>query len=240
MSLNEIQATDTMLESCQVLVKERPQMEVYSGVELYTEVPVAQHRCSSLSISISTREVDGAKMEDKKKEIPQKDEAHLSNVQLLSQIYPIEPQNQTTHPGTHVPGSLPTCRNAEDGIADLSNNTIRQGKTGGLWDAIKEFLCTITGYSMHVLRWYWDTVKPVFSIRSSSHWSWRHADQEDSEQTNIGAVCLSLPLFIVFSMILVWSMELAVMSMDCMDEEWDCLVDKALLMFRRSLTGVYD
>jgi hypothetical protein len=229
-----------MLESCQVLVKEQAQMKVHSGVGLHTEVPVAQHRCSSLSISTSTKDVGGARMEEKKKEIPQKDKAHLSNVQLLSQIHPIEPQNQATDPGTHVPGSLPTRRNAEDGIADLSNNTIRQGKTGGLWDAIKEFLCTITGYSMYVLKWYWDTVRPVFSIRPSSHWSWRHADQEDDEQTNLGAVCLSLPLFIVFSMLLAWSMELAVMSMECMDEEWDCLVDKTLLMFRRSLTGVYD
>ncbi|KAM0331986.1 hypothetical protein ACHAPQ_005782 [Fusarium lateritium] len=179
-------------------------------------------------------------MEEKKQEIPQKDNPHLSNVQLLSQIHLIEPQSQVTDLGTHVPGSLPTRRNAEDGIADLSNNTTRQGKTGGLWDAIKEFLCTIIGYNICVLRWYWDTVKPVFIIRSSTHWSWRHADQEEDEQTNLGAVCLALPLFIVFSMVLAWSMELAVMSMECMDEEWDCLVDKALTMFRRSLTGVYD
>lgn len=223
-----------------MLVKERPQMEVYSGVGLYTEVLVAQRRCSSLSISTSTKDVGGARMEEKKKEIPQKDNAHLSNVQLLSQIHLIEPQNQVTDLGTHVPGSLPTRRNAEDGIADLSNNTIQQGKAGGLWDAIKEFLCTITGYNICVLRWYWDTVKPVFSIRSSSHWSWRHADQEDDKQTNPGAVCLALPLFILFSMVLAWSMELAVLSMECMDEGWDCLVDKALIMFRRSLTGVHD
>ncbi|EXA47419.1 hypothetical protein FOVG_04542 [Fusarium oxysporum f. sp. pisi HDV247] len=152
--------------------------------------------------------------------IPQKASIQLSNLDLLSQIYMPGVSNRATDPGMHVPGSLLRQWNAEDGIADLSSNRSQQGVTGGLWDAIKEFLCTIKGYNIQLLRLYWKAVKPVFDYSSPY---WRVTDRDSDGWTDLA----------------IWGMELTAITMKCREEDWDCLVDEALAMFRRSLTGVY-
>ncbi|ENH73860.1 hypothetical protein FOC1_g10011181 [Fusarium oxysporum f. sp. cubense race 1] len=91
----------------------------------------------------------------------------------------------------HVPGSLLRQWNAEDGIADLSSNRSQQGVTGGLWDAIKEFLCTIKGYNIQLLRLYWKAVKPVFDYSSPY---WRATDRDSDGWTDLASTCLALPL----------------------------------------------
>ncbi|KAF4345204.1 hypothetical protein FBEOM_845 [Fusarium beomiforme] len=144
--------------------------------------------------------------------------------------------NQAMDSGMHVPGSLPRHLNAEDGIADLSSNRCPQGETGGLWDAIKEFLHTIKRHNMSLLRLYWGAVKPVFDYSSPY---WRATDREDHGWEDFASICLALPLIFGLLMMLVWSMELTAIIMKCTEEDWDCLIDEALSMFRRSLTGVY-
>lgn len=108
--------------------------------------------------------------------------------------------------------------------------------TGGLWDAIKEFLCTIKGYNIQLLRLYWKAVKPVFDY-SSPYWT--ATDRESEGWSDLARTCLALPLAFGLLVILVWGMEFTAITMKCREEEWDCLIDEALAMFRRSLTGVY-
>ncbi|KAF4483409.1 hypothetical protein FAGAP_11830 [Fusarium agapanthi] len=168
--------------------------------------------------------------------IPQKASTQLSNLDLLSQIYMPGVSNRPADPGMHVPGNLPRQWNAEDGIADLSSNRSQQGMTGGLWDAIKEFLFAIKGYNIQLLRLYWKAVKPVFDYSSPY---WRATDRESDGWTDLASTCLALPLVFGLLVILVWGLELTAITMKCREEDWDCLVDEGLAMFRRSLTGVY-
>ncbi|KAF5589923.1 hypothetical protein FPANT_6161 [Fusarium pseudoanthophilum] len=192
--------------------------------------------CSSSSTSTCTMGVKGFEKGDNMENILQRPSPQLSNLDLLSQIYMPGVSNRPADPGMHVPGNLPRQWNAEDGIADLSSNRSRQRMTGGLWDAIKEFLCTIKGYSIQLLRLYWKAVKPVFDYSSPY---WRATDRESEGWSDLASTCLALPLVFGLLMILVWGMEFTAITMKCREEEWDCLLDEALAMFRRSLTGVY-
>ncbi|KAJ0145538.1 ATP-dependent helicase fft2 [Fusarium oxysporum f. sp. albedinis] len=201
-----------------------------------SEAPATPGRCSSSSTSTCTMDVKNIEKGENTENIPQKASIQLSNLDLLSQIYMPGVSNRATDPGMHVPGSLLRQWNAEDGIADLSSNRSQQGVTGGLWDAIKEFLCTIKGYNIQLLRLYWKAVKPVFDYSSPY---WRATDRDSDGWTDLASTCLALPLIFGLLVILVWGMELTAITMKCREEDWDCLVDEALAMFRRSLTGVY-
>jgi hypothetical protein len=235
-SVERIQATDTISESPLEESRKQPQAQGYNTMGKLPEVPATQHRCSSLSTSTCTMDVKNREEGEKRQNIPQKASVQLSNLDLLSQIYMPGVSNQATDPGIHVPGSLPRHWNAEDGIADLSSNRSQQGVTGGLWDAIKEFLCTIKGYNIQFLRLYWKAVKPVFDYSSPY---WRATDRDNDGWTDLASTCLALPLVFGLLVILVWGMELTAITMKCREADWDCLVDEALAMFRRSLTGVY-
>ncbi|KAF5645667.1 hypothetical protein F52700_2230 [Fusarium sp. NRRL 52700] len=184
----------------------------------------------------TTRGDENIEKEENKENIPREASYQLSNLDLLSQIYMPGVSNRAADPGMHVPGNLPRQWNAEDGIADLSSNRSQQGTTEGLWDAIKEFLCTIKGYSIQLLTLYWKAVKPVFDYSSPY---WRATDRENYGWTDLASTCLALPLIFGLLVILVWGMELTAITVKCREEEWDCLADEALAMFRRSLTGVY-
>ncbi|EWG42266.1 hypothetical protein FVEG_04143 [Fusarium verticillioides 7600] len=201
-----------------------------------SEVLAMQERCSSLSTSTCTVGVRNFEKGDNMENILQKPSPQLSNLDLLSQIYMPGVSNRAADPGMHVPGQPPRQWNAEDGIADLSSNRSRERMTGGLWDAIKEFLCAIKGYNIQLLRLYWKAVKPVFDYSSPY---WRATDRESEGWSDLASTCLALPLAFGLLVILVWGMEFTAITMKCREEEWDCLIDEALAMFRRSLTGVY-
>jgi hypothetical protein len=189
-------------------------------------------------LSISTYAVDGkdVEIEEIEQTILQKDSTQLGNGCLLSEIDRTGLSEQAMKHGAQMSGGLREHKDAKDGIADLSSNELCQSERGGLWEAIKEFLCTINEYSMWLLRLYFDTVRPVFDVRSSY---WRCSDQEDRGWTNLVSLCLALPLIFGLSMVLVWGMELTVITLKCMGEDQDCMVDEALAMFRRGWTGVY-
>lgn len=236
-SVKEIQAIDTILESLLEESRNQPQAQGYDTMEEQTQVPAMLERCSSSSTSTCTLGVKKIEKGENTVNIPRKASTPLSNLDLLSQIYMPGVSNRAADPGMHVPGNLPRQWNAEDGIADLSSNRSEQeGMTGGLWDAIKEFLCTIKGYNMQLLRLYWKAVKPVFDYSSPY---WRATDRESNGWTDLASTCLALPLILGLLVIMVWGMELAAITMKCREGDWDCLVDEALAMFRRSLTGVY-
>ncbi|RGP65013.1 hypothetical protein FLONG3_9348 [Fusarium longipes] len=166
----------------------------------------------------------------------QEDNAPLENGCPLSRTDPRRLDEQAMELGAQMSGGLRGHQDAEEDIADLSSNRLCQSEKGGLWEAIKEFLCTISEYSMWLMRWYFGTVRPVFDLRSPY---WRCTDQGDRSWMNLVSLCLALPLIFGLSMVLVWGMELTVIAMRCMDEDQDCMADEALAMFRRSLTGVY-
>ncbi|SCO85359.1 uncharacterized protein FRV6_09486 [Fusarium oxysporum] len=235
-SVEEIQVIDTISESLLEESRNQPQAQVCDTMGELSEAPATQGRCSSSSTSTCTMDVKNIEKGENTENIPQKASIQLSNLDLLSQIYMPGVSNRATDPGMHVPGSLLRQRNAEDGIADLSSNRSQQGVTGGLWDAIKEFLCTIKGYNIQLLRLYWKAVKPVFDYSSPY---WRATDRDSDGWTDLASTCLALPLIFGLLVILVWGMELTAITMKCREEDWDCLVDEARAMFRRSLTGVY-
>ncbi|WKT46239.1 hypothetical protein QSH57_011113 [Fusarium oxysporum f. sp. vasinfectum] len=235
-SVEEIQVIDTISESLLEESRNQPQAQGCDAMGELSEAPATQGRCSSSSTSTCTMDVKNIEKGENTENIPQKASIQLSNLDLLSQIYMPGVSNRATDPGMHVPGSLLRQWNAEDGIADLSSNRSQQGVTGGLWDAIKEFLCTIKGYNIQLLRLYWKAVKPVFDYSSPY---WRVTDRDSDGWTDLASTCLALPLIFGLLVILVWGMELTAITMKCREEDWDCLVDEALAMFRRSLTGVY-
>ncbi|KAM5377759.1 hypothetical protein ACJA88_006440 [Fusarium oxysporum] len=235
-SVEEIQVIDTISESLLEESRNQPQAQGCDTMGELSEAPATQGRCSSSSTSTCTMDVKNIEKGENTENIPQKAGIQLSNLDLLSQIYMPGVSNRATDPGMHVPGSLLRQWNAEDGIADLSSNRSQQGVTGGLWDAIKEFLCTIKGYNIQLLRLYWKAVKPVFDYSSPY---WRATDRDSDGWTDLASTCLALPLIFGLLVILVWGMELTAITMKCREEDWDCLVDEALAMFRRSLTGVY-
>ncbi|EGU74851.1 hypothetical protein FOXB_14619 [Fusarium oxysporum f. sp. conglutinans Fo5176] len=235
-SVEEIQVIGTISESLLEESRNQPQAQGCDTMGELSEAPATQGRCSSSSTSTCTMDVKNIEKGENTENIPQKASIQLSNLDLLSQIYMPGVSNRATDPGMHVPGSLLRQWNAEDGIADLSSNRSQQGVTGGLWDAIKEFLCTIKGYNIQLLRLYWKAVKPVFDYSSPY---WRATDRDSDGWTDLASTCLALPLIFGLLVILVWGMELTAITMKCREEDWDCLVDEALAMFRRSLTGVY-
>ncbi|KAF5241114.1 hypothetical protein FANTH_9221 [Fusarium anthophilum] len=235
-SMEEIQVIDTTSESLLEESRNRPQAQGCDIMEEPLEVPAMQERCSSSSTSTCTMDVKNIDKGENTESIRQKANTQLSNLDLLSQIYMPGVSNQAADPGMHVPGNLPRQWNAEDGIEDLSSNRSQQGMTGGLWDAIKEFLFVIKGYNIQLLRLYWKAVKPVFDYSSPY---WRATDRESDGWTDLASTCLALPLVFGLLVILVWGMELTAITMKCREEDWDCLVDEGLAMFRRSLTGVY-
>lgn len=235
-SVEEIQVIDTISESLLEESRNQPQAQGCDTMGELSEAPATQGRCSSSSTSTCTMDVKNIEKGENTENIPQKASIQLSNLDLLSQIYMPGVSNRATDPGMHVPGSLLRQWNAEDGIADLSSNRSQQGVTGGLWDAIKEFLCTIKGYNIQLLRLYWKAVKPVFDYSSPY---WRATDRDSDGWTDLASTCLALPLIFGLLVILVWGTELTAITMKCREEDWDCLVDEALAMFRRSLTGVY-
>ncbi|KAI6769140.1 hypothetical protein HG531_010244 [Fusarium graminearum] len=197
---------------------------------------VTQHRCSSLSTSTYTEDGKVVEMEETEQDILLEGSAQLGSGCLLSGMDHTGHSEQAMKLGAQISDSLQRHQDAEDDTADLSSNKHCQGQEGGLWDAIKEFLCTIIEYSTWLLGLYFDTVRPVFDTRSSY---WSCTNREDRGWMNLVSVCLALPLIFGLSMVLVWGMELTVITLKCMDEDQDCMADEVLAMFRRSLTGVY-
>ncbi|XEU95491.1 hypothetical protein FSHL1_000775 [Fusarium sambucinum] len=181
----------------------------------------------------------GIEMEETGQTILVKDSAQLGNGCLLPGIDRTESSEQAMKLGAQMSGSLQEHQDAEGDTADLSSNKHCQSQEGGLWQAIKEFVQTVSEYSTWLLRLYLSAIKPVFDTRSSY---WRCADREDHGWVNLVSLCLALPLIFGLSMVLVWGMELTVIALKCMDEDQDCMdymADEALAMFQRSLTGVY-
>ncbi|KAF0642767.1 hypothetical protein FPSE5266_05866 [Fusarium pseudograminearum] len=188
---------------------------------------------------VASRNVEDGKvveMEETGQAILLEDSAQLGSGCLLSGMDRTGHSEQAMKLGAQISDSFQGHQDAEDDTADLSSNKHCQGQEGGLWDAIKEFLCTIIEYSTWLLRLYFDTVRPVFDTRSSY---WSCTNREDRGWMNLMSLCLALPLIFGLSMMLVWGMELTVITLKCMDEDQDCMADEALAMFRRSLTGVY-
>ncbi|KAF5025058.1 hypothetical protein F66182_2860 [Fusarium sp. NRRL 66182] len=214
-SLSEIRATDTILDP---------------------GVPAAQHQCSSLSISIYTADVKEMEKGEVDGMSLQKDNTHLAHG-LPLQKHRTEARNQTMDAGVHVPGDFPARLIAEDDIADLSSKRSGQVKEEGLWEAVKECLCRVTGYGMWLLRLYWEMVRPVFDVRSQY---WNQANRGCYSWKDLASLCLAFPLLLVFLLVAIWTMEFTAIAIKCKDKEWDCMAVETLSMFRRSLTGAYD
>ncbi|QPC72699.1 hypothetical protein HYE68_003451 [Fusarium pseudograminearum] len=235
-SLDEIPVANTVLENPQVPSRQELQAQMCNNTESQAGMSVTQHRCSSLSTSTYTEDGKVVEMEETGQAILLEDSAQLGSGCLLSGMDRTGHSEQAMKLGAQISDSLQGHQDAEDDTADLSSNKHCQGQEGGLWDAIKEFLCTIIKYSTWLLRLYFDTVRPVFDTRSSY---WSCTNREDRGWMNLVSLCLALPLIFGLSMVLVWGMELTVITLKCMDEDQDCMTDEALAMFRRSLTGVY-
>lgn len=235
-SLEEIPVTDTMFKSPQTSSNQGPQVQMCNNMGPQAGMSATQHLCSSLSTFTCTADRKDVRGEKTDQSVVWKERTQLDNGYHLSDIHCTGLSETVTNPGAQTSGGLQEHQDAEEDTADLSSEISHINERGGLWNAIKEFVCTIFEYGILLLRLYFNTVRPVFSVRSSY---WRCSSQEDSGWMNLVSICLALPLIFGFSMVLVWSMELTVITLKCMDDDWDCVVDQALAMFRRGLTGVY-
>lgn len=217
-------------------VSENSQAQACNNEGSRAEIPATQHQCSSLSTFTCTVDDKNVKIEETELSIPRRSGTQLGNERLSSATHRIGLNEQAMNLGVQMSGDLQKDQDAEDAIADLSSNDHGSSEKGGLWEAIMEFLRTISEYSLWLLRLYVGAVRPVFNARSSY---WRCADREGRGWMNVVSICLALPLIFGLSMVLVWSMELAVITLKCVDEDWDYVADEALAMFQRSFTGVY-
>ncbi|KAM0506394.1 hypothetical protein ACHAP8_001432 [Fusarium lateritium] len=91
-------------------------------------------------------------MEETGQTILVKDSAQLGNGCLLPGIDRTESSEQAMKLGAQMSGSLQEHQDAEGDTVDLSSNKHCQSQEGGLWQAIKEFVQTVSEYSTWLLR----------------------------------------------------------------------------------------
>ncbi|KAL4729360.1 hypothetical protein ACLX1H_003776 [Fusarium chlamydosporum] len=135
-------------------VSENSQAQACNNEGSRAEIPATQHQCSSLSTFTCTVDDKNVKIEETELSIPRRSGTQLGNERLSSATHRIGLNEQAMNLGVQMSGDLQKDQDAEDAIADLSSNDHGSSEKGGLWEAIMEFLRTISEYSLWLLRLY--------------------------------------------------------------------------------------